>query len=97
MAEIVKIMPNNTQFEPQSSFDELVISIANRIADATIEAIQQRDRDTWLTQQELMDKEKISWKEVKRMESYGLQSIKQGKYIKYCLADINEIKHLMKK
>ncbi|TFV04724.1 MULTISPECIES: hypothetical protein [unclassified Streptococcus] len=81
----------------QAGYNELILSIAKDIAEKAIEAINERDKDTWLTQQELMEQERISWQEVKRMESYGLKSYKKGKYKEYCLADVNEIKHLMKR
>ncbi|AZR97008.1 hypothetical protein [Streptococcus suis] len=71
--------------------------IANDLFDKVSELIEMHNKDVWLTQQELMDREGISWQEVKKMERFGLQSIKQGKYKKYCLADVNEVKHLMKK
>lgn len=80
----------------QQSLDDLVAALAERLADAAIEALKRRGETTWLTQQELMEREKCSWQYIKQMESYGLQSIKQGKTKKYCLADVNEIKHLMK-
>ncbi|MCK1226698.1 hypothetical protein [Streptococcus uberis] len=81
----------------QQSLDDLVATLADRLADEAIEALKRREETTWLTQQELMEQEKCSWQFIKQMESYGLQSIKQGKTKKYCLADVNEIKHLMKK
>lgn len=80
----------------QAGYNELITSIAKDIAEKALEAMSERDRSTWLTQQELMEKERISWQEVKRMESYGLKFYKKGKYKEYCLADVNEIKHLMK-
>lgn len=80
----------------QQSLDDLVATLADRLADEAIEALKHREETTWLTQQELMEQEKCSWQFIKQMESYGLQSIKQGKTKKYCLADVNEIKHLMK-
>ncbi|MBS4750997.1 hypothetical protein KG091_07885 [Carnobacteriaceae bacterium zg-ZUI78] len=81
---------------PQDTFNELIDSIANRTAEKILEAVKRNDRNTWYTQQELMKEENLSWQEVKRMENYGLKSLKQGKYKKYCLADVNEIRHLMK-
>ncbi|MGT2800677.1 hypothetical protein [Streptococcus marmotae] len=81
---------------PQESFNELVNSLAMQIAEKALEAISERDRNIWLTQQELMDREGLSWREVKRMESYGLRFYKNGKRKEYCLADVNEVKHLMK-
>lgn len=80
----------------QQSLDDLVATLADRLADEAIEALKHREETTWLTQQELMEHEDCSWQFIKQMESYGLQSIKQGKTKKYCLADVNEIKHLMK-
>ncbi|MCK1241352.1 hypothetical protein MX033_07805 [Streptococcus uberis] len=80
----------------QQSLDDLVATLADRLADEAIEALKRREETTWLTQQELMEREDCSWQFIKQMESYGLQSIKQGKTKKYCLADVNEIKHLMK-
>lgn len=80
----------------QQSLDDLIATLADRLADEAIEALKHREETTWLTQQELMEQEKCSWQYIKQMESYGLQSIKQGKTKKYCLADVNEIKHLMK-
>lgn len=80
----------------QQTLDDLVATLADRLADEAIEALKHREESTWLTQQELMEQEKCSWQYIKQMESYGLQSIKQGKTKKYCLADVNEIKHLMK-
>lgn len=80
----------------QQSLDDLVANLADRLADEAIKALKRREETTWLTQQELMEQEKCSWQYIKQMESYGLQSIKQGKTKKYCLADVNEIKHLMK-
>lgn len=80
----------------QQTLDDLVATLADRLADEAIEALKHREETTWLTQQELMEQEKCSWQYIKQMESYGLQSIKQGKTKKYCLADVNEIKHLMK-
>ncbi|QBX25346.1 hypothetical protein SAMN02910293_00449 [Streptococcus henryi] len=95
MANIVK-MSQNSSLDPLTTVESLIVSLANQIADKTLEALEERNKDIWLTQQELMAKEGISWQEVKRMEKYGLQSLKQGKYKKYCLADVNEVKHLMK-
>ncbi|WP_203267630.1 hypothetical protein [Streptococcus uberis] len=80
----------------QQTLDDLVATLADRLADEAIKALKRREETTWLTQQELMEQEKCSWQYIKQMESYGLQSIKQGKTKKYCLADVNEIKHLMK-
>lgn len=80
----------------QQTLDDLVATLADRLADEAIEALKRRDETTWLTQQELMEQEKCSWQYIKQMESFGLQSLKQGKTKKYCLADVNEIKHLMK-
>lgn len=80
----------------QQTLDDLVANLADRLADEAIEALKRREEATWLTQQELMEREDCSWQFIKQMESYGLQSIKQGKTKKYCLADVNEIKHLMK-
>ncbi|WP_203268479.1 hypothetical protein [Streptococcus uberis] len=80
----------------QQTLDDLVATLAERLADEAIKALKRREETTWLTQQELMEQEKCSWQYIKQMESYGLQSIKQGKTKKYCLADVNEIKHLMK-
>lgn len=80
----------------QQTLDDLVANLADRLADEAIEALKHREETTWLTQKELMDREDCSWQFIKQMESYGLQSIKQGKTKKYCLADVNEIKHLMK-
>ncbi|GAB6651800.1 hypothetical protein BOVMAS18_18670 [Streptococcus uberis] len=80
----------------QQTLDDLVATLADRLADEAIKALKHREESTWLTQQELMEQEKCSWQYIKQMESYGLQSIKQGKTKKYCLADVNEIKHLMK-
>ncbi|MEE3698635.1 hypothetical protein V2H32_06420 [Streptococcus uberis] len=80
----------------QQTLDDLVATLADRLADEVIKAIKRREETIWLTQQELMEQEKCSWQYIKKMERYGLQSIKQGKTKKYCLADVNEIKHLMK-
>lgn len=80
----------------QQTLDDLIATLADRLANEAIEALKNREESTWLTQQELMEQEKCSWQYIKQMESYGLQSIKQGKTKKYCLADVNEIKHLMK-
>lgn len=80
----------------QQTLDDLIATLADRLANEAIEALKHREESTWLTQQELMEQEKCSWQYIKQMESYGLQSIKQGKTKKYCLADVNEIKHLMK-
>lgn len=80
----------------QQTLDDLIATLADRLADEAIKALKRREETTWLTQQELMEQEKCSWQYIKQMESYGLQSIKQGKTKKYCLADVNEIKHLMK-
>lgn len=80
----------------QQTLDDLIANLADRLADEAIKAIKRREETIWLTQQELMEQEKCSWQFIKQMESYGLQSIKQGKTKKYCLADVNEIKHLMK-
>lgn len=80
----------------QQTLDDLIATLAERLADEAIEALKRRDETTWLTQQELMEQEKCSWQYIKQMESFGLQSLKQGKTKKYCLADVNEIKHLMK-
>lgn len=80
----------------QQTLDDLVATLAERLADEAIKALKRREETTWLTQQELMEQEKCSWQYIKQMESYGLQSVKQGKTKKYCLADVNEIKHLMK-
>lgn len=80
----------------QQTLDDLIATLADRLADEAIKALKHREESTWLTQQELMEQEKCSWQYIKQMESYGLQSIKQGKTKKYCLADVNEIKHLMK-
>ncbi|MCK3874384.1 hypothetical protein HCB97_00370 [Streptococcus suis] len=74
----------------------MIEAIANDLFEKVSELIEMHNKDVWLTQQELMDREGISWQEVKKMERFGLQSIKQGKYKKYCLADVNEVKHLMK-
>lgn len=74
----------------------MIKAVATDLFDELRELIEMHNKDVWLTQQELMEQEGISWQEVKRMESYGLQSLKQGKYKKYCLADVNEVKHLMK-
>lgn len=80
----------------QQTLDDLIATLADRLADEVTKALKRREETTWLTQQELMEQEKCSWQYIKQMESYGLQSIKQGKTKKYCLADVNEIKHLMK-
>ncbi|MGT2755405.1 hypothetical protein [Streptococcus ovis] len=95
MAEILK-MPQGQSFDPQLSFNDLVISIANQIAEATLEAVKERDTSVWLSQQELMKHLNCSWEYVKQIEKYGLQSRKQGKYEMYCLADVYEALHLMK-
>lgn len=42
MAEILK-MPQGQPFDPQLSFNDLVISIANQIAEATLEVVKVRD------------------------------------------------------
>ncbi len=95
MAEILK-MPQGQSFDPQLSFNDLVISIANQIAEATLEVVKERDASVWLSQQELMKHLNCSWQYVKQMEQFGLPSRKQGKDKMYCLADVNEVLHLMK-
>lgn len=96
MGEILKIS-NHSSFDPFSAYEQLIISLAHQIAEKSLEALEEKNRDIWLTQQELMNKEDMSFQEVKRMERYGLKHWKKGKYKMYCLADVNEIKHLMKR
>lgn len=95
MAEIFE-MPQKSAFDPQLSFNDLVVSIANQIADVTLATVKERDTSVWLSQKELMQHLDCSWQYVKQMEKYGLQSRKQGKDKMYCLADVNEVLHLMK-
>lgn len=79
------------------TYDLLKKQIAEEILGEIKEMIKENNlANQWLTQQELMKQEDCSWQFIKQMESLGLQSIKQGKTKKYCLADVNEIKHLMK-
>lgn len=80
----------------QESFDDLVESLAKQIADKAIETIAERDANIWYNQKELKEIKGFSWQYIKQMESYGLPSRKQGKDKMYCLADINEVLHLMK-
>lgn len=88
--------PQADRYNPQNAFDDLVSSIAKQIAEKTLEAIEERDSSIWLSQKELIKQKGFSHSYIKRMEKYGLQSRKEGKEKKYCLADINEVLHSMK-
>ncbi|AND05400.1 TPA: hypothetical protein U3P59_001309 [Streptococcus agalactiae] len=83
--------------QSQLTYDLLKKQIAEELFDEFKELIQEKDlANRWVNQTALVNEYGYSWQTIKRMESYGLKSFKNGKDRMYCLADVNEIKHLMK-
>lgn len=83
--------------QSQLTYDLLKKQIAEELFDEFKKLIQEKDlANRWVNQTALVNEYGYSWQTIKRMESYGLKSFKNGKDKMYCLADVNEIKHLMK-
>ena len=79
------------------TYDLLKKQIAEEILDEIKEMIKDNDlANQWVNQKALVEEHGYSLQIIKRMEDYGLKSFKKGKNHMYCLADVNEILHLMK-
>lgn len=79
------------------TYDLFKKQIAEEILDEIKEMIKENDlANQWVNQKTLVEEHGYSLQIIKRMEDYGLKSFKKGKNHMYCLADVNEILHLMK-
>lgn len=82
--------------DPMEQLNSLMNTLAVQITEKVLERLEESKEHVWINQQELMEKERISWHKVREWEDNGLPFFKKGKDKEYCLADISRYKHLMK-